>query len=329
VALFPGCQVVDEERELQGSSSQPGRPSSGSTGGARSFQELLKGLQPQVEETLDRLLPAADESPSRLHSAMRYSVFAGGKRIRPVLAVLGGELLGARRHRLLAPAAALELIHTFSLVHDDLPALDDDDLRRGRPTVHLQYDEATAILAGDALLTLGLATLASHPPEAADRVRSRAVELVAEAVGSRGMIGGQVDDLEAERRWPEAPAAALEAIHRRKTGALLGASLQLGALHAGATPDQELLFRELGARVGMMFQIADDILDVEGTSGSLGKTAGKDAAARKLTYPGLYGVAESRRRLEALRDESARLAAALPDNALVLSLLDFLTHRRS
>jgi geranylgeranyl diphosphate synthase, type II len=307
----------------------PGALDSAATGSAVEFPSFLRDLQPALDRALDRLLPPAAAPPARLHGAMRYSVFAGGKRIRPALAVLAGEVLGAPRERLLAPAAALELIHTFSLVHDDLPALDDDDLRRGRPTLHRRFDEATAILAGDALLTLGLAILATQPAEASEASRRRSVELVAAATGPAGMIGGQMDDLEAERSWPEEPAAALEAIHRRKTGALITASLQVGAIHAGASPEQERLLDELGARLGMMFQIADDILDVEGTAGTLGKTAGKDAAARKLTYPGLYGLDVSRRRLEALRGESEELAAQLPGGPLLVSLLDYLTTRRS
>lgn len=311
---MPGSEQITETRKVTGE------------GG---FRDFLAQVQPEVDAALDRLLPSAQDPPERLHAAMRFSVFAGGKRIRPALAVLVGELLGASRERVLAPAAALELIHTFSLVHDDLPALDDDDLRRGRPTLHREFDEATAVLAGDALLALGFKILALHPPDASDGARRRAVELVAEAVGSTGMIGGQVDDLEAERQWPEEPEEALVAIHRRKTGALLRASLLLGALHAGASPKQEALLQDLGSRLGMMFQVADDILDVEETSGTLGKTAGKDAAARKLTFPGLYGVEESRHRLEALRRESEELAAELPGSEVLHSLLGYLTTRRS
>jgi geranylgeranyl diphosphate synthase type II len=243
---------------------------------------------------------------------MRYSVFAGGKRVRPTLAVLAGETYGGERELLLAPACALELIHTYSLVHDDLPALDDDDLRRGRATLHRRYDDATAILAGDALLTLGLTTLAAQPESVADGARRRAVELVGTAIGTGGMIGGQVEDLEAERTWPADAGSALERIHRGKTGALITAALRLGGLLAGAGAAADTLLTELGERIGMLFQITDDILDVEGTSERLGKTAGKDAAARKLTFPGLYGVGESRRRLQVVRDEAEARVAVLP-----------------
>jgi geranylgeranyl diphosphate synthase type II len=300
------------------------------TAPGESFRDWLAALRPAVEDALERILPPADAPPARLHAAMRYSVFAGGKRVRPALAVLAGESWGAPRTALLPPAAALELIHTYSLVHDDLPALDDDDLRRGRPTAHRQFDEATAILAGDALLTLGLTTLACEPPDMPPAVRRAAVELVGTAIGTTGMIGGQMADLEAEREWPLDAAAALETIHRGKTGALLTASVVLGGLLAGApSPGIELL-QGLGARLGLMFQIADDVLDVEGSAEELGKTAGKDAAHRKLTYPGLHGVAESRRRLVGLHGEARALVADLPgQRELWLGLLDYLVSRRA
>jgi geranylgeranyl pyrophosphate synthase len=294
------------------------------------FAGWLASLRPEVDAALDRLLPPDSALPRRLHEAMRYSVLAPGKRIRPALTVLAGESLGASRETLLGPGAALELIHTYSLIHDDLPALDDDDLRRGRPTVHRRYDEATAILAGDALLTLGLTTLAVEPAAASPEARRRAVALVGEAIGTAGMIGGQVEDLEAERDWPSEPAAALERIHLGKTGALLTASLRLGGIHAGASPADDARLGELGVRLGLMFQIADDVLDVEGTAEQLGKSAGKDAAKRKLTFPGLYGVEESRRRLAALRDEGLALAAALPGEPKLWSgLVEYLARREA
>ncbi|MCP4654340.1 MAG: polyprenyl synthetase family protein [bacterium] len=276
------------------------------------FQTFLAEIRTPIDAALDRLLPAASQSPERLHEALRYAVFAGGKRVRPALLVLTGEALGLEHEPLEAGGAALEMIHTYSLIHDDLPALDNDDLRRGRPTLHCRYDEATAILAGDALLTLGLTTLAVHPPTATTDQRSRSVALVGEAVGSRGMIGGQVDDLAAEAEWPEDAPAALEAIHRRKTGALLTASVRLAGIYAGSSAAEDEQLTALGAVLGLMFQIGDDILDVEGTSGTLGKTAGKDATARKLTYPGLYGLEESKRLLAQTRDEALALAAGFP-----------------
>ncbi|MEM7351354.1 MAG: polyprenyl synthetase family protein [Acidobacteriota bacterium] len=292
------------------------------------FLKFSDDLRPAVEATLDRLLPTAGEPPQRLHEAVRYSTFVGGKRVRPALVVLTGEALGVERDQLLAGGAALEMIHTYSLVHDDLPSLDNDDLRRGRPTAHKQYDEATAILVGDALLTLGLTTLATHPAEATGEQRRRAVAIVGQAIGSLGMIGGQIDDLAAERDWPDDAPAVLEAIHRRKTGALLTVCLRLAGIYADVTPHLDEQLTALGERLGLMFQIADDILDVEGSAGTLGKTAGKDAAARKLTYPGLFGLEESKRRLAQARDEALDLAAGLPGGGgLFPSLIHYLQAR--
>ena len=292
------------------------------------FEAFLEQLRPRIDDTLDRLVPAEELAPRRIHQAVRYSLFAGGKRIRPALVVLAGEALGLECQQLLPGGAALELIHTYSLIHDDLPALDNDDLRRGRPTVHRRFDEATAILAGDSLLTLGLTTLAAAPASIDGELRRRAVEMVGGAIGTLGMIGGQVDDLEAESRWPEDAPAALEAIHRRKTGALLTACVRLAGIYAGADPSLDRRLIELGVLIGLMFQIADDILDVEGTSGTLGKTAGKDAAARKLTYPGLFGLDKSKRMLASTRDRALDLARGLPDSGgLFPSLVLYLSTR--
>lgn len=274
-----------------------------------------------VESTLERVLPPADEVPSSIHQAMRHAVFAGGKRVRPLLVLAAGEVFGAPPELLLPPAAAIELIHTFSLVHDDLPALDDDDLRRGRPTVHRAFDEATAILAGDALANLGLLVLAREPRGASPETRLAAVELVAEAVGTGGMIGGQVEDLAAEQGWPESPIEVLDRIHQRKTGALIVASLELGALHAGASAGERAIVRRCGTALGLLFQLADDLLDVEGDATAMGKAAQKDAAARKLTWPALHGLEPTRERLAALRDEALAAAALLPGGGGVLPAL--------
>ena len=293
-----------------------------------SFVEFARHLRPEVEAALDRLLPEAEADPARVHAAMRYSVFAGGKRVRPALVVLAGETFGAERESLLPVAAALEMIHTFSLVHDDLPALDDDDLRRGRATVHREFDEATAVLVGDALLDLGLLVLMRRPPEAPPEKRLRAADLVAEAVGTGGMIGGQMADLEAEDDWPEAPEAALDAIHQRKTGALLTAALRVGGVHAGIDDAGDRLLKDLGDRLGLMFQIGDDLLDVEGDSETLGKTAGKDEEARKLTFPSLHGIAGSRKLLASVRAESLDLVAQLPGaHETFTSLVHYLCDR--
>jgi geranylgeranyl diphosphate synthase type II len=290
--------------------------------------DYLREVRGAVDGELDRLLPAAAVPPARLHAAMRYSVFAGGKRVRPALVVLAGETFGARREDLLPGAAAVELLHAFSLVHDDLPALDDDDLRRGRPTLHREFDEATAILAGDALLALGLTRLAEAPRGVGAELRARAVALVGRAIGTDGMIGGEMADVAAERRWPEDAAAALDWIHRRKTGALLAAAVRLGGLYGGAGEEEDRRLAELGARLGLMFQIADDILDVEGSAGSLGKAVGKDARAAKLTYPGLHGLGESKRRLAEARDEALRSAAALPrGGGFFPAFVDYLARR--
>jgi geranylgeranyl pyrophosphate synthase len=292
------------------------------------FLDFARRLRPEVEAELERRLPLPTVEPALLHRAMRYSVFAGGKRVRSALVVLAGETFGGARTDLLPGAAALELIHTFSLVHDDLPALDDDDLRRGRATVHREFDEATAVLVGDALLNLGLQVLMRHPATAPAERRLIAADLVAEAVGTSGMIGGQVADLAAENDWPAEPETALEAIHQRKTGALLTASLRVGGAHAGVDREGDNLLSELGRRLGLMFQIGDDLLDVEGDSETLGKTAGKDQQAKKLTYPSLYGVAGSRKLLGEVRRESLDLVAALPKaRETFSSLVDYLCAR--
>ncbi len=292
------------------------------------FHGYLDSVRPDVEAALDRFLPAADTDPRRLHEAMRYAVFAGGKRVRPALAILVGEIFGACRESLLPAAASLEMVHTFSLIHDDLPALDDDDLRRGRPTVHKQYDEALAILVGDALLNLGLEVVALEPSSASGDVRAAAVAALASAIGSRGMIGGQVADLAAEHSWPADPESALENIHRRKTGALLTVSLRLGGLYAGVSEEEDRRLEQIGEGIGLLFQIADDILDVEGDSETLGKTAGKDAAVEKLTYPRVHGLERSKELLGCARDRTLDLVRALPEGGGALApLVTYLAER--
>jgi geranylgeranyl pyrophosphate synthase len=248
---------------------------------------------------------------------MRYAVFGGGKRIRPILVraacrAAGGDVVAA-----LEPACALELIHTYSLIHDDLPALDDDTMRRGRATVHVAFDEALAILAGDALLTEAFAALASFPEgESWAPVRAEACRLVATAAGSRGMVGGQVEDLEATGAAVD--AERLDRIHAAKTGALLAAAIELGGLVAGVQSARREAFGRFGRGFGMLFQIADDILDVTGSAASLGKTPGKDAVAGKLTYPSVHGLEVARQRLDTLADRLTEEAVALegPDGVL-------------
>lgn len=258
-----------------------------------------------VDAELERLLPAANERPSRIHQAMRYSVFAGGKRVRPILCMEAFRIFSSDTALVLPVACALEFIHTYSLIHDDLPALDNDDLRRGRPTCHKKFGEAMAILAGDALLTLAFETLAAAPLLPAERVAL--VREIAAAAGTRdGMVGGQVADLEAERK--QVTAELLEYIHRSKTAALIRASIVSGAIAGGASDEDRDLLRTFGGLIGWAFQVTDDILDVEESSASLGKTAGKDQAQQKATYPALFGLEKSH---QFARELAARAMAAL------------------
>jgi geranylgeranyl diphosphate synthase type II len=260
----------------------------------------------RVDEELDLLLPAVDQSaeagcPPRLAEAMRYSVLAGGKRLRPLLAMLAAEASGADPAEALPVACALEMVHTYSLIHDDLPAMDDDDLRRGRPTCHKAFDEATAILAGDALLTLAFELIArlTRPPE----VAMQCVRALAGGAGPIGMVGGQMADLLAEGR-SDPTLAELEAIHNRKTGLLLRTALHLGAVVARAPEPIVQALDRYGKRVGLAFQIVDDLLDVEGDEAKLGKRVGKDSDHGKWTYPALLGIEGSRDRARQLADEA-------------------------
>jgi len=235
--------------------------------------------------------------------AARYAVLGGGKRLRPILAIAACDVCGGQRSSVLEPAAALELVHTYSLIHDDLPAMDDDDLRRGRPTVHCVYGEAEAILAGDALQALAFEVLASRPEgDQAAALRAEAGRVVSQAVGLDGMVGGQMADLEAENEPVEEPR--LRWIHQHKTAALLAASTELGAIHAGASSEDRLALHEYGKTLGLAFQIADDLLDCVSTAEQLGKTPGKDREAGKATYPALFGMDRSKERAERLVDQA-------------------------
>jgi geranylgeranyl diphosphate synthase type II len=244
-----------------------------------------------VEEALERILPPEETAPSSIHRAMRYSVFAGGKRLRPILCIEAARMFGNDVAGAIDAGCGVEFIHTYSLIHDDLPALDNDDLRRGKPTSHKVFGEAIAILTGDALLTLAFQTLANAPIEPARRVRIIA-EISAGAGTVNGMVGGQVADLEAERKPVD--AAGLEYIHRSKTAALIRSSIVAGAIAGGARDEDVERLRRFGENIGWAFQVVDDILDVEESSASLGKTAGKDQAQQKATYPALYGLEKSR-----------------------------------
>lgn len=262
------------------------------------IQQYLERLREKVDRELDRLLPGEDEFPTSIHRAMRHSLFAGGKRLRPILCIETGRLFGADEAMLLQRAAALETIHTYSLIHDDLPALDNDDLRRGKPTCHRAFGEATAILAGDALLTLAFEVLASPGPPA-EALKLCVIHELAHALGTRaGMVGGQVADLEAEESGVD--VATLDYIHSSKTGALLRMSVRSGALLAGASARDVARVTLFGEKVGLAFQIADDLLDELSSTEELGKTAGKDRKQHKATYPALYGVEESRRKASEL-----------------------------
>jgi geranylgeranyl pyrophosphate synthase len=272
----------------------------------QSLDDFLAAVRARSEAALDRLLPPVDLPVARLAQAMRYAALGGGKRLRAALVYAGGEALGADWAALDAPAAAVELIHAYSLVHDDLPAMDDDDLRRGKPTCHRAFDEATAILAGDALQTLAFEVLAEADAIAPER-RLAMVRELAHASGVHGMAGGQALDLAAEGQRLTLPE--LEAVHRGKTGALIVASVRLGALAAPAA-DAPLLaaLAEYGQALGLCFQIQDDILDVDGDTATLGKTAGADQARGKATYPALLGLDGARERA---RQEYERAVAAL------------------
>ncbi len=256
------------------------------------IQTYLAESKKLVDEYLGKLLPEENEEPPTIHKAMRYSVFAGGKRVRPILVLASGESLNGERSVLLHLGAAVEMMHTYSLIHDDLPALDNDDLRRGNPTCHKVFGEAMAILAGDALMTRCYQVLATLPG-VSESTKIRIIGEIANATGTvRGMIGGQVVDLESEGKTvgPE----LLEYIHHSKTGALLTASVRCGALAADATATELEALTGYGSKIGLVFQIVDDILDVTSSSEELGKTAGKDAKVEKATYPALYGLDASR-----------------------------------
>ena len=258
-----------------------------------------------VDAELERLLPAENERPSLIHQAMRYSVFAGGKRVRPILCIEAFRIFSDETPAVLPVACAMEFIHTYSLIHDDLPALDNDDLRRGRPTCHKKFGEAMAILAGDALLTLAFEALAGAPVPQAERVAL--IREVASAAGTReGMVGGQVADLEAEGK--DVTPEMLEYIHRSKTAALIRASILSGAIAGGASREDQDRLRTFGGLIGWAFQVTDDILDVEESSSALGKTAGKDQAQQKATYPALFGLKKSH---DFARELAARALGAL------------------
>jgi geranylgeranyl diphosphate synthase, type II len=293
------------------------------------LKEYLEARRTTVDAALDRVLPPESAPPSSLHRAMRYSVLAPGKRLRPILVIAGAEAVGGRADDVLDTACALELIHAYSLIHDDLPAMDDDDYRRGRLTNHKVFGEAMAILAGDALLTLAFRLVAANAARvAAPAVVGAVVTEVADAAGTDGMVGGQAVDIESEGKAisPE----MLDYIHLRKTAALIRAALRVGALLAGAGAEPVEAISRAGQSLGLAFQIVDDILDVEGSLAELGKSAGSDERKKKATYPSLHGLPASKQRARELIEETKRLLLPLgPAAAPIRALADFVFERRS
>jgi geranylgeranyl diphosphate synthase type II len=291
-----------------------------------SVEAALGQVRAFIEPHLDRSLTLSAEAAPRLVEAMRYAALAPGKRLRPALALWAAEACGGSWDGAAPAAVAVELIHAYSLVHDDLPAMDDDDLRRGRPTCHRAFDEATAILCGDALQALAFESLARDMPPA---VAARACLVLARAAGAEALVGGQADDLAAERGWIDglasAPAAEqvawMDRINRRKTGALFLAALELGGLAAGADDSRLALLDRFGRAFGQAFQIADDLLDAEGDEAAVGKRVGKDAGRGKLTFPTVEGVAAARARAERLATEAGAAAGALGESAAELARL--------
>jgi farnesyl diphosphate synthase len=293
------------------------------------MEARMRAYQARIEAVLDGILPGSAASPERLHAAQRYAVLGGGKRLRPLLVYFTGEALGLDANLMDTPAAAVELIHSYSLVHDDLPAMDDDDLRRGRPTTHRAFDEATAILAGDALQVLAFAILAqSHGDGAAPGARLEMIKILAAASGTSGMAGGQALDLDAVGR--QLTLDDLETMHRLKTGALIRASVLMAAACAPELPaDARAALDGYAQDIGLAFQIQDDILDVEGTTQVLGKRTGADAARDKPTYPSLLGIDAAKQRARALQVRAcARLRTLGPRGAILAALADYVVDRR-
>jgi geranylgeranyl diphosphate synthase type II len=283
------------------------------------LERYLAELKTDVDRALESLLPGEGDFPETIHRAMRYSIFAGGKRVRPILVIAAGDSIGGSRETLLHVGAAFEMMHTYSLIHDDLPALDNDDLRRGLPTCHKVFGDAMAILAGDALLTRCYQVLA-ETPGSSDSVRLALIREIAYATGTvEGMIGGQVVDIESEGKTVTAPV--LDYIHRSKTGALLTSSTRCGALAAGASPEQLEALTVYGRRIGLAFQVIDDILDRTSTREELGKTPGKDQKSQKATYPALYGIEASRKKAQDLILEALASIESLDERAAPLRAL--------
>ena len=290
------------------------------------LDSLLAGSRALVEVELNNLLPSSASEPAKIHQAIRWSVFAGGKRFRPTLLLATGEAFGASIEASIRTACAFEMIHTYSLIHDDLPAMDNDDLRRGRPTCHVRFDEATAILAGDALQTLAFRSIAEDQRLSAD-TRIVLISELAHAAGTpEGMVAGQALDMEAETR--QVNGRQLEEIHRLKTGALIVAAARCGAIIGRASESELAAITSYGSHLGLLFQITDDFLDVTATIEDLGKTPGKDAQSNKATYPAMYGMEETKAAaIQAHRDACDALEKIDRDTDVLRRIADFILHR--
>ncbi len=281
------------------------------------FVDDARRLRREVDEALSRYSQYDADCPQRLAEAIRHSLLAGGKRLRPLLVLMACDACGYDHRKAMPAACAVEMIHTYSLIHDDLPAMDDDDLRRGQPTCHVKFGEATAILAGDALLAQAFEVLARdvQPPE----VAARCVAELARAAGASALVGGQEDDLQAE--FTDGGLEHLERIHRRKTGAMIGVSLRLGGMIGQATPEQLAALATYGQKIGLAFQIVDDLLDLSGDEQAMGKRLQKDSERGKLTFPAVLGIDESRRRAEQLIDDACSALAVFADRSASLCAL--------
>jgi len=301
-------------------------PSNARLSNTLELDALLAGSQALVEVELNRLLPSTAAAPEKIHQAIRWSVFAGGKRFRPALLLAVGQTFSASNKSLIKTAAAFEMVHTYSLIHDDLPAMDDDDLRRGRPTCHVRFDEATAILAGDVLQTLAFQTIAGDEELSAETRIALISELARAAGTPEGMVAGQAFDMEAETR--QVNNAQLEEIHRLKTGALIVAAARCGAIIGGASENELAAVTSYGSHLGLLFQITDDFLDVTATAEDLGKTPGKDARSNKATYPALHGMEETRAAaVDAHRAACDALQQLDRETDVLHRIADFILHR--
>jgi geranylgeranyl pyrophosphate synthase len=298
------------------------------TASADDLQRFLVESRGHIDAGLDRLLPPESAGPTKVHAAIRWSVFAGGKRFRPILLLAVGQTFGAPPELLIDTACALEMIHTYSLIHDDLPSMDNDDLRRGRATCHIRFGEATAILAGDALQTLAFKTVSEDENLAGD-LRVNLVREIALASGTPlGMVAGQAFDLEAESQ--DVSPSELEQIHRLKTGALISAAARCGAVIANASETELAAVTDYAAQLGLLFQITDDLLDLTATAEKLGKTPGKDVRSKKATYPALYGVEATQKHLAAAHQTAcASLAGISRPTTLLRAIADFISERQT